>query len=601
MSQPTSHPSHRESVRSWQSHAISSNRCSAADSGSATSAMVRSSHGIYLDLSTAQLKPVRRPLAVVPDRDDRLPDGGRGLPSPPVPEHVLRVRHPARHAVLATDADGPEELRRHPAKTTLWVHIRLALDLGAQQNCHQVYVPTRQRLRDLRPRRMRVCRGCCCCCYCCCCTCSRKDTNLRKALHLGPQAALIRLVLAGFVLAALRAAHLVQRLLVEAVCGRDRLVALDHKKCTGLAQIVGQVQASSTDSQSKGWTMARDSGQPCETHLDVEEALCERDRVALCIRAVRTAGHAPDRMRRGPGLGGVLDLRRATSLAQTGATLATAYTMNECCIRTVSLLRERLAVRLHRLMSSVQWADAGSTSPSPRLKWWFVVYQNSSIAVAFDAACANWAVTAAPTSHGGGGGLTGRVAGRATPGGRGAGTGRQRQRRVRGRGRWREARLRVRELVLALARRLVEHLPIQVLAAGVRAAEVNERLDRHVLNPDGHPARLVAEHPGHGDDGARVAGRRVREHVDVLRPAAEPKVDRDVVLGEDGAADTWAKAVRQRGGRQDSGREDSFSPLLMKSWKKPRMDLRAKLLQTYGSVCSGDWLNIILCRCRSAR
>jgi hypothetical protein len=37
---------------------------------------------------------------------------------------------------------------------------------------------------------------------------------------------------------------------------------LKNKKCTGLALIVGQVQASSRDYQSKHWAKSRDLGQP---------------------------------------------------------------------------------------------------------------------------------------------------------------------------------------------------------------------------------------------------------------------------------------------------------------------------------------------------
>ena len=54
-----------------------------------------------------------------------------------------------------------------------------------------------------------------------------------------------------------------------------------NKNCTGLAQIVGQVQASDRDFQSKHWAKSRNLGQPCETHL-------------LGVRALLTV-RAPDR------------------------------------------------------------------------------------------------------------------------------------------------------------------------------------------------------------------------------------------------------------------------------------------------------------------
>lgn len=48
MSHPTSHESHSESIRSYPSQAMSTNRCSASDCGSSIASMVSNSCGMYM-------------------------------------------------------------------------------------------------------------------------------------------------------------------------------------------------------------------------------------------------------------------------------------------------------------------------------------------------------------------------------------------------------------------------------------------------------------------------------------------------------------------------------------------------------------------------
>jgi hypothetical protein len=67
---------------------------------------------------------------------------------------------------------------------------------------------------------------------------------------------------------------------VYTVCSRSAparhrartLAALPYENRAGLAQIVGQVQASDRDLQPKGWANLRNSGQPSENHLPLAAA-----------------------------------------------------------------------------------------------------------------------------------------------------------------------------------------------------------------------------------------------------------------------------------------------------------------------------------------
>ena len=54
--------------------------------------------------------------------------------------------------------------------------------------------------------------------------------------------------------------------------GTSATIAAGEKIRTGLVQIVGQVQASVKDSQSKSWAKSHNSSRPCGgTHLEGEE------------------------------------------------------------------------------------------------------------------------------------------------------------------------------------------------------------------------------------------------------------------------------------------------------------------------------------------
>jgi hypothetical protein len=91
---------------------------------------------------------------------------------------------------------------------------------------------------------------------------------------------------------------------------------LRNRNRTGLVQIVGQVQASDRDSQSKCWAKSHNLGRPCETHL-------RQRRIHLHADNGDLGGVGDDGRRRARG-------QSAADLLQEGQALARGESVIKC-------------------------------------------------------------------------------------------------------------------------------------------------------------------------------------------------------------------------------------------------------------------------------